>query len=185
MKLTKIKKTKERIKNNAEVFTPDSLVNDMLNKLPKENWEEGKTFCDPACGNGQFLVHVLKRKLQLGHKPLEALKTIFGVDIMQDNIRECRQRLLATIQKHEEIKYDHVYTVFRNIVWINSKRYPGGSLDYDFSFSNGIKKRDVERWLEQIEDGLLEECSDNLPVIESKNETEWDVKNDDFEELFN
>lgn len=185
MNLTRKEKTKERIKNNAEVFTPDSLVNDMLNKLPKENWEEGKTFCDPACGDGQFLVHVLERKIQLGHNPLEALKTVFGVDIMQDNIRVCRMRLLAIIQKYTKIEYDHVYTVFRNIVWVNTNRYPNGSLDYDFSFKNGIKKRDVQRWLDQIEQGLLDEVSDDLPVLEAQNEEEWDVKNDNFEELFN
>ena len=47
---------KARQKQTAEIFTPDYLVNEMLDQLPKTVWEENKTFCDPACGNGQFLI---------------------------------------------------------------------------------------------------------------------------------
>ena len=83
-------KRQQRAKRTAEVFTPNSLVNDMLNKLPEEVWEENKTFCDPAVGNGQFLVWILLRKIAKGHKPAEALKTVYGADIMRDNIQECR-----------------------------------------------------------------------------------------------
>lgn len=161
-------KREQRKKNTAEVFTPDSLVNDMLNKLPEENWNEGKTFCDPACGDGQFLVHVLKRKLDKGHNPLKALKSIYGVDIMKDNIRICRMRLLALISKYDKITKDHVYSVFRNIVWTNINKYPNGSLDYDFSFKNGINTKHVRKWLKEIDEGKLEEVIDTLPVTETK-----------------
>lgn len=63
---------KNRQKQTAEIFTPPYLVNEMLDKLTEygpEIWEEGKTFIDPACGNGNFLIEVLKRKLDLGHNP--------------------------------------------------------------------------------------------------------------------
>jgi len=53
----------ERKKQTAEVFTPPKLVSDMLDKLPDTVWEDGKTFCDPACGDGNFLIQVLWRKI--------------------------------------------------------------------------------------------------------------------------
>ena len=83
----------ERAKKSAEVFTTDGLVGAMLSKLPKEVWEEGKTFVDPAgCGNGQFLMWVLIRKIAASHDPVEALKTLYGVDIVQENINETTNR---------------------------------------------------------------------------------------------
>ena len=132
--MTKLQeRRKNRRKKTAEFFTPPSLVNEMLDKLPKEVWREGKTFCDPACGNGEFLVWVLLRKLAKGHKPLDALKTIYGVDIMSDNIEECRKRLLKIISLCEKITEDHVIAVFVNIRFLstNGRNYPNGSLDYD------------------------------------------------------
>ena len=60
-------KREHRSKRNAEVFTPPTLVKQMLDKLPEQLWEDGKTFCDPACGNGNFLIAILWRKLELGH----------------------------------------------------------------------------------------------------------------------
>ena len=65
-----------RRKQTAEVFTPDSLVNEMLDKLPPESWVENKSFCDPAAGNGNFLVWVLLKKLAKGHNSLDALRSI-------------------------------------------------------------------------------------------------------------
>jgi len=61
-------RTKERIKRTAEIFTPAFLVNEILDKLTEygpEIWNEEKTFLDPACGNGNFLIEILKRKLEL------------------------------------------------------------------------------------------------------------------------
>ena len=160
-------KSKKRIKQNAEVFTPPSLVNDMLNKLPNEVWEKGKTFVDPACGNGNFLISVLWRKCQEGHNPLEALKTVYGADIMRDNIQECRLRLLKVISLFEEVTEEHVRAIFCNIVWINMHKYPNGSLDYDFSFNNRPKKANVEQWMGYIyKENKLDEVE--LPVDEEK-----------------
>ena len=157
---------KLRQKQTAEVFTPPKLVNQMLNKLPREVWKKGKTFCDPACGNGNFLIWVLLRKLSRGHKPLEALQCVYGADIMVDNIRECRMRLLKVITlMGEEITEEHIKAVMKNIVWINQHKYPGGSLEYDFEFNNSVNNKDVERWMEWIhQDNALEQVE--LPVSE-------------------
>ena len=112
-----------RAKQTGEVFTPPELVNDILNKLPPEAWVEGKTFIDPACGDGAFLVAVLTRKIQLGHKLL--LETIFGVDLMEDNVLECRARLLKVMSCPTE---EHIRTVCNNIVCHDA-------LTYNFEFT--------------------------------------------------
>jgi len=85
-------KSENRIKSWGEVFTPTELVLEILDQLPDQVWEDGKTYLDPTCGNGQFLAAVLIIKMALGHT--NPLSTIYGVDIMQDNVDECRQRLI-------------------------------------------------------------------------------------------
>ena len=85
-------KHNDRKKLLGEVFTPTRLVLEILGNLPIRVWEETENFLDPTCGNGQFLAAVLIIKLSLGHQ--NALASIYGVDIMQDNVDECRQRLI-------------------------------------------------------------------------------------------
>src|SRR3972149_1376635 len=109
--IVKTETRQKRQKQTAEVFTPEHLVNEMLDKLPKEVWHKGKTFCDPAVGNGNFLVVILNRKIRKGHGTLEALKTLFGVDIMADNIDECRLRLLRICHTHGKLTRDHICAV--------------------------------------------------------------------------
>ena len=92
--MNKIKRTKERVKQTAEVFTPDYLVNEMLDQLPPEVWEQNKTFLDPAAGDGNILVEIIKRKIQNNYTAYEALKTTFGIDLMEDNVERCRERLI-------------------------------------------------------------------------------------------
>jgi len=90
-------KSKARVKQLGEVFTPPELVNEMLDRLPPELWADPtKTYIDPACGTGNFLVEVVRRKIACGSTPLQALETTYGIDIMEDNVEECRQRMLDT-----------------------------------------------------------------------------------------
>ena len=93
----KLTKSKARVKELGEVFTPPALVTEMLSKLPSGSWEHAKTFLEPSCGNGNFLVQILERKIAAGATPLQALSTIHGVDIMEDNADESRARLLAIV----------------------------------------------------------------------------------------
>lgn len=134
----------ERKKETAEVFTPGQLVDEILNQLPSSVWKEEKTFIDPACGNGNFLLAVLSRKLALGHDPIKAIKSIYGTDIMQDNIDECRLRLLSLLEE-KGIKVDKIICglVASNIKWLDTKKYPEGSLSYLFSFN--ISKEELEK----------------------------------------
>ena len=168
-KMTKIEQNMEnRIKKYGEVFTPPKLVSSMLAKLHRSCWHHEKTFVDPACGNGNMLVPVLYEKLKRGHNPLQALKTIYGVDIMRDSVKECRRRLLKTVSIFETVTEEHVKTVFINIRLININKHPGGSLDYDFSFtSNKHKQSDIDRWMDWIENYNFLDNLD-LPIEETE-----------------
>lgn len=138
-----------RRKSTGEVFTPPFLVNEMLDKLIESGKEavtgEDKTFCDPACGNGGMLVEVLKRKLSFGHDPTKALATLYGCDIMRDNIGECQLRLLGILRNNGvEIIRKHVRTVMNQIVCTPLGQYKKGSLDYDFEFRDFASDESVD-----------------------------------------
>jgi len=110
---------KDRKKQTAEDFTPKELVSEMLDKLPQEVFSDpSKTFCDPAAGNGNFLIQVLQRKLDQGHDPLQALSTIYGVELMPDNVLEMKERLLSLIPTKFYKKAEDI--VNTNIVCHNS-----------------------------------------------------------------
>lgn len=96
-------KAKERVKQTGEVFTPEWLVDEMLDKLPHSLFSDPtKTYLDPACGDGNILVRVLRRKIDNGSTPLQALQTTFGVDIMPDNVQECRKRLFSVAFEYDQ-----------------------------------------------------------------------------------
>lgn len=95
----KLIKSKERVKKFAEVFTPDFIVKDMCDLIPEEIWGNiESTFLEPSCGNGNFLVEILRRKLELCKNEkdgLKALASIVGIDIQADNCEESRKRLMT------------------------------------------------------------------------------------------
>jgi hypothetical protein len=98
-----IQRSEERVKRTGEVFTPTELVIEILDKLPKKSFQDpSQTFFDGSCGNGQFLSVVLIRKLEHGHSFESALRTIYGMDIMFDNVELCRDRLLCGVS---ELRY--------------------------------------------------------------------------------
>lgn len=93
-----IQRDKLRVKETAEVFTPTPLVQEMLDKLEEQNSQlfsnPTKTFLDPSCGDGQFLSEVVIRKMERSHCTLEqALSTTYGVELMEDNVKLCKERL--------------------------------------------------------------------------------------------
>ena len=163
-------KIKSREKIHGEVYTPKSLVDDMLNKLPNELWKNNKTFCDPACGDGNFLIEIFNRKIK-NDSVLDALKTIYGADIMSDSIRNCRIRLLTEASKVETITKDHIVSVLKNIAWVCLKSYAQGSLDYDFSFCDIIKDQHIEKWLKNWNKTDSTNLSADLPVSCARAET--------------
>lgn len=91
-------KSKKRVRDFGEVFTPEWLVRDMCALVPDEMYDLNHTFLEPSCGNGNFLVHILERKLKSAESPrdaLLALSCLYGVDILEDNVNECKKRLLT------------------------------------------------------------------------------------------
>ena len=91
-------KSKARVKEFGEVFTPDFIVKDMCDLIPSEIWDNiESTFLEPACGTGNFIVEILERKYQRCQNEkdgLKALVSVVGLDIQEDNCHECRARLL-------------------------------------------------------------------------------------------
>lgn len=122
-----VARTSSRVKQTGEHFTPTKLVTEILNKIPKSQFADPtKTFLDPSCGDGQFLVEVLIRKIRAGSTFEQALSTIYGVDLMPDNVKRCQNRLLAGNEQYRHI-------VEKNIVCANA-------LTYDFSFSEQLEE---------------------------------------------
>jgi len=128
----------KRRKKTSEDFTPDPLVNEMLDKLPSDIWTDpSKTFVEPAAGNGNFVIAILRRKLDAGHPPLEAISTIYGVELMPDNVEEMKDRLLIELpsltSKEEKIAKR---IINHNIVCHNSLTW-----DFENWESNDVKAK--------------------------------------------
>jgi len=112
-----VDREKTRVKATGEVFTPTDLVQEVLDQLPQDQFTDtSKTFLDPSCGDGQFLGEVLIRKIENGSTFEQALSTIYGVDLMQDNVELCRERLLCG-------RNDLRYIVEKNIVCADGLEY--------------------------------------------------------------
>jgi len=98
-------KSKIRVRDQGEVFTAEREVNAMLDLVMHETERIDSRFLEPTCGNGNFLAPILERKLTLVEKNykksqieyernvLIAIGSLYGVDIMKDNVQECRKRL--------------------------------------------------------------------------------------------
>ena len=125
-----VQRTQARVKATGEVFTPTELVREMLEQIPINRFQDpAKTFLDNSCGDGQFLGEVLIRKMENGSTFEQALQTIYGVDLLQDNVDQCRERLLCG-------RTDLAHIVERNIVCHDA-------LTYDYSF-NGTNMNQAE-----------------------------------------
>jgi hypothetical protein len=89
-----VQRDRSRVKATGEVFTPTPLVQEMLDELPPEVFTDpAKTFLEPSCGDGQFLSEVVIRKMENGSTYEQALSTVYGIDLMEDNCLECIKRL--------------------------------------------------------------------------------------------
>ena len=131
-----IERDKTRVKATGEIFTREWLARDSLDKIEQFDHsafsDPTKTFCDPACGDGNLISEVLIRKLENNIDFEIALSTIYGVDLMPDNVKLCQDRLLCG-QEHLR------HIVERNIVCANALTY-----NYCFgepeTFGNGLFK---------------------------------------------
>jgi hypothetical protein len=97
-KAMKMVESEYRKRNYGEVRTPSYIVKEMLDLLPEKKWaEKDLIFLEPTCGNGQFLVQAVARKMDAGLTPEEAVNTTFGLEILKDNVEESRLRVLEVV----------------------------------------------------------------------------------------
>ena len=115
-------KSKERVKDFGEVFTNPREVNAMLDLVKDESYRVDSRFLEPACGNGNFLIEILARKLQTVNETaksrqewellaLVGLGSIYAIDIQTDNVEESRERLLTHIKKVYKDKFSEELSV--------------------------------------------------------------------------
>jgi len=124
-----------RVKQNAEVFTPTNEVQRRLDKLEIDYSDmfrnENQTFLDNSCGDGQFLSEVVIRKMEQSNCTLEqALSTTYGVELMEDNVKLCKERLAGPKPTMKILKI-----LDKNIVCADALTY-----DYSFGEPVGIEK---------------------------------------------
>ena len=88
------------IKDTHEFFTPYSIVKRMCDKIPDSDWEDTtKTFLESSFGNGQFVVYIVWNRIKHGIDWQTALKTLYGVELMPDNVLECQDRVIDLLTK--------------------------------------------------------------------------------------
>ena len=100
-------KSRKRVADHGEVFTSEREVNAMLDLVKQETERIDSRFLEPACGTGNFLAEILNRKLKVVKKRYSknksdyekyavlAITSIYGVDILEDNVLECRNRMFS------------------------------------------------------------------------------------------
>lgn len=139
-------KSKERVADRGEVFTAEREVKAMCDMVENECLRIDSRFLEPACGSGNFLTEILSRKLDVVTKrykkssydyeinSLLAISSLYGVDIMIDNVWECRERLFKIWEsyyhkavkkkdRNEDIKQSVLYILNHNIICGNALSY--------------------------------------------------------------
>lgn len=138
-------KSKKRVADHGEVFTAEREVNAMLDLVKHETDRIESRFLEPACGNGNFLAEVLRRKLTVVHSryaksqteweryAVLAVSSIYGVEILEDNANECRERLYKIFNDNYVSLFKNnckveclksvMFLLHRNILW-------GDALDF-------------------------------------------------------
>jgi hypothetical protein len=131
--------SKQRVFDHGEVYTNPREVNAMLDLVKNETERIDSRFLEPACGNGNFLAEVLERKLQVvknryaksqldfERNAVLAVSSLYGIDILEDNVQQCRQRLFDIFDGaytelyqsacREECRESVLFILHRNIIW--------------------------------------------------------------------
>ena len=147
-------KSRKRVVDHGEVFTSEREVKAMLDLVKPETERIDSRFLEPACGDGNFLIEVLRRKLKTVNRKYAksqrewerysviAVSSIYGVDILEDNAEHCRHRLYEAFDTiymqlfgdkcKEELRRSINYLLAKNILW-------GDALD----FTNPLTKEPI------------------------------------------
>mgnify|MGYP003964315967 CR=1 FL=1 len=124
-------KSRSRIRDHGEVFTPDFIVKDMLNLVIQETERIDSRFLESACGDGNFLIKILKKKLEVVGKKykknqfdyernsLIAISSIYGIELLDDNVQEAQKRLYELFAK----EYKKLYKTKINQLFLENIQY--------------------------------------------------------------
>jgi hypothetical protein len=158
-------KSKKRVADHGEVYTNEREVNAMLDLVKSETERIDSRFLEPACGNGNFLIEILKRKLNVVSSRYKksqyeweryaiiGLSSCYGVDILIDNCAECRQRLFKFFEEQyksiykEEVRQEILevgkFILAKNIICgdaLSMKSNDGTSITFvEWNPINGVK----------------------------------------------
>ena len=187
-------KSKKRVAEHGEVFTNPREVNAMLDLVKQETQRIESTFLEPACGDGNFLDEIIRRKMKAissSRNPnykkdrpayektmLIAVGSIYGIDIMHDNVKECVARLYKTVTDEYErvFKNDYSEDVEHCVRFILSRNIVcGNALDMKDYKGDPIKfsewKNPFNGWINRKEyafEDLLEKGAEALPLSDTQ-----------------
>jgi len=129
-------KSKKRVADHGEVFTPAWMAEAMLDLVKGETERIDSRFLEPACGSGNFLVQILRRKLtavelkygksefEKRHRALQALMCVYGIELLPDNIVECRGNLLDVFAEY--LGLDETHDLYRAASFVLSQNLVHG-----------------------------------------------------------
>ncbi|CAN5431198.1 N-6 DNA methylase [soil metagenome] len=129
-------KSKQRVADHGEVFTPAWMVEAMLDLVKEETERIDSRFLEPACGSGNFIVQILRRKLaavelkygksdfERRHYALLALMCIYGIELLADNIAECRANVLDMFADY--LQLDETDDPYRAALYVLSQNLVHG-----------------------------------------------------------
>jgi len=133
-------KSRQRVSDHGEVFTPAWMVEAMLDLVKGETERIASRFLEPACGSGNFLVQIMRRKLgavdlnyrnspfKRRHYALLGLMCIYGIELLPDNITECRTNVVKVLTEYlnlddsDELYHAALYVVSQNLVHGNARK---------------------------------------------------------------
>lgn len=161
-------KSRQRVQDHGEVFTNEREVSAMLDMVANEAERIESRFLEPACGDGNFLVEILRRKLatvsaRYGrsgpdwcHYAWLAVSSIYGVELLQDNAEACRKRLLSLIRDSHVFAYDETFIdavgflLSKNVIcgdaltMLDSTGAPLTFCEWSFVRGERVKRRDFQ-----------------------------------------
>ena len=178
-------KSRERVSQHGEVFTAEREVNAMLDLVKSETERIESRFLEPACGNGNFLAEILRRKLNVlssrysrsridyEFNVIIAVGSIYGIEIQMDNVEECRERLYSIFSEEycslfksssSCVFLESIKTIINtNILWGDALtlKTPDGSLPITFAEWSAVTAGNIKR-----RDYTLDNLLQNQPIDE-------------------
>lgn len=116
-------KSKARVRDFGEVFTPPYIINQMLDILPAEVFEPDKTFLEPACGEGWFILEILKRKFancKTRKDYTDSLNSVYGMELQADNVQICVDNIINLCGEYFKLTKAEIELINNHIIQADS-----------------------------------------------------------------